>query len=123
MDVIDLTTFHGLDRSTFTFDYSPIYFGNYSFEIYLNDSYLSDPQLICNATFDYPDPDSNPNPDPDPDPDPENDPTDLYQADAVMTLPLAIGMIGAVSIFLSSTSKVVRTKIITKIFKNKRISK
>ena len=125
VDVIDLTTSHGLDRSTFTFDYSPIYFGNYSFEFYLNDPYLSDPQLICGATFDYEDPNSNPNPDPDPDPDPdpENDPTDLYQVDAVITLPLAIGMIGAVSISLSSTSKLVRTKIITKIFKNKRTSK
>ena len=120
VDVIDLTTSHALDRSTFTFDYSPIYFGNYSFEFYLNDPYLSDPQLICSATFDYEDPNSNP--DPDPNPDPESDPNELYQGDAIVTLPLAIGMKGAVSISLSSTSKVVRTKMF-KIFKNKRTSK
>ncbi len=123
VDVIDLATSHGLDRSTFTFEYSPIYFGIYSFEFYLNDPYLSAPQLICDTNFDYEDPNSNPNPDPDPDSNPEDDPTDLYHADAVMTLPLAIGIMGVVSISLSSTSKVVRTKILTKIFKNKRILK
>ena len=117
VDVIDLTTSHALDRSTFTFDYSPIYFGNYSFEFYLNDPYLSDPQLICSATFDYEDPNSNP--DPDPNPDPESDPNELYQGDAIVTLPLAIGMIGAVSISLFGSSKVIRFKI----FKNKRTSK
>ncbi len=121
VDVIDLSLSHSLESSTFTFDYSPNYYGNYYFEFFLNDPYLGDSQFVCNATFDYIDPNSNP--DPDPDPDLENDPTDLYQADAVITIPLAIGMIGAISISLSSTSKVVRIKIITKLFKNKRTPK
>jgi len=56
MGVLDLLTSHNLNSSTFTFDYSPVYFGNYSFEFYLNDPYFPDPQLICNATFDYVDP-------------------------------------------------------------------
>jgi len=62
VDLIDLVTIHLVNHSTFTFDYSPIYFGNYSFDFYLNDPYFATPQLICNATFDY----LAPPPDPDP---------------------------------------------------------
>ena len=71
MDVIDLLTSHDLNRSTFAFDYSPIYFGNYSFDYYLNDPYLANPQLICNATLEYLDPNQNPsNTTPPPEPTP-----------------------------------------------------
>ncbi|GAG54898.1 unnamed protein product, partial [marine sediment metagenome] len=62
MDVIDLVTSHNFNSSTFIFDYSPIYFGNFSFDFYLNDPYLATPQLICNATFEH----IEPPPDPDP---------------------------------------------------------
>ena len=117
VDVKDLVTTHNLESSTFTFDYSPIYFGNYSFEFYLNDPYLSIPQLICNAAFDYEDP--NTNPDPDPDPDPEDDLNNLYEGDAVVTIPLAIGMVGAATIPLLGTYKTIRSKK----FKNKQPSK
>jgi len=65
VDAIDLLTYHGSNSSIFTFDYSPIVFGNYSFDFYINDPYNATPQLICNATFEYIDP----TPDPDPDPD------------------------------------------------------
>jgi len=121
VDVIDLTISHNLENSMFTFDYSPIYFGNYSFEFYLIDPYLSLPQLICNATFDYEDPNSNPDPDPDPDPypDPEDDPNSLYEGDAAMTVPLALGMVGAAAIPLLGTYKVARLKK----SKNKQTSK
>ena len=117
VDVINLVTSHNLDSSTFSFDYSPIYFGSYYFEFYLDDPYLSNHQLICNATFEYINP--NPNPDPDPDPDPEDDPNNLYQGDAAVTLPLAFGLVGASMIPLLSTSKVIRSKI----FKKKQTSK
>ncbi len=40
LDVIDLETSHNFNSSTFTFDYFPDYFGNYSFDFYLNDLYL-----------------------------------------------------------------------------------
>ena len=110
VDVTDLLTFHNLDSSTFTFDYSPIYFGNYSFEFYLNDPYYSDSQIICYATFDYEDPNTNPNPDPDPDPDPDDDLNNLYQGDAAVTLPLALGMVGAATIPLLGTYKAIRSK-------------
>ncbi len=110
VDVIDLLTTHNLDSSTFSFDYSPIYFGNYSFDFYLNDPYISDPHLICGATFKYEDPNTNPDPDPDPDPDPEDDPNNLYQGDSAVTLPLAIGMVGAATIPLLGTYKAIRSK-------------
>ena len=111
IDVIDLLTSHNLDNSTFTFDYSPLYFGVYYFEFYLVDPYFSDHQLICNATFNYVDPD--------PDPDPEDGSKGLYQGDAIFTLPLAFGMVGIATMSLLGSSKVIRTKI----FKNKRTSK
>ncbi len=117
VDVINLITTHNLESSTFTFDYSPIYFGNYSFEFYLNDPYLSIPQLICNTAFDYEDP--NTNPDPDPDPDPEEDLNNLYEGDAVVTIPLALGLVGAATIPLLSTYKTIRSKK----FKNKQPTK
>ncbi len=119
VDVIDLLTSHNLENSMFTFDYSPIYFGNYTFEFYLNDPYLSGPRFICIATFDYEDPNTNPDPDPDPDPDPEDDPNNLYKGDAAVTLPLALGMVGAATIPLFGTYKVVRSKK----SKNKQTSK
>jgi len=121
VDVIDLITFHNLDSSIFTFDYSPIYFGNYSFEFYLNDPYHSESQIICSATFDYEDPNTNSNPDPDPDPDtdPGDDPNNLYMGDAAMTIPLAIGMVGAATIPLLGTYRAIRSKK----FKNKQPSK
>ncbi len=119
VDVIDLITSHNLESSTFTFDYSPIYFGNYSFEFYLNDPYLSVPQLICNAAFDYEDPNTNPDPDPDPDPDPEDDLNKLFEGDAVITIPLAIGMVGAATIPLLGSYKTIRSKKL----KNKQPSK
>ncbi len=55
-------TYHGSNSSIFTFDYSPVVFGNYSFDFYINDPNLADPQLLCNTTFEYIDP--NPEPDP-----------------------------------------------------------
>jgi len=121
MDVIDLLASHIIDRSTFTFDYSPIYFGNYSFDFYLNDPYLANPQLVCNATFEYrdlnnntnPDPDPTPDPDdpdPDPDPNPPDDLNDLYERDAVITLPLAFGMVGAGTVPILGTYKTLRSK-------------
>ena len=66
-----LSTYHGSNSSTFTFDSSPIYFGNYSFDFYLNDPYQATPQFICNATLEYLDPNQNPsNPTPPPEPTP-----------------------------------------------------
>ena len=65
VDFIDLITSHGSHSSIFAFNYSPLYFGNYSFEFYLNDPYFATPQSVYNDTFDYEDP--NPAPDPDPD--------------------------------------------------------
>ena len=65
VDFIDLITSHGSHSSIFAFDYSPLYFGNYSFEFYLNDPYFATPQSIYNDTFDYKDPNPAPNPDPD----------------------------------------------------------
>ena len=120
VDVIDSITIHDLDFSTFAFDYSPIYFGNYSFEFYLIDPYLPNPWLICNATFAYRDSgnnNTNPNPDPDPDPDPDldDDLNNLYQRDATITLPLALGMVGAATVPLLGTYKTLRSKK----FKNK----
>ena len=111
VDVINLITSHNLESSTFTFEYSPVYFGNYYFELFLIDPYFSDPQLMCNAAFDYEDPNTNPEPHP--------YPNNLYQGDAIITLPLAIGMVGAATLSLFGSSKVIRLKI----FKNKRISK
>ncbi len=64
VDVIDLITSHGLYSSDFAFDYSPLYFGNHSFEFYLNDPYFATPQPIYNDTFDYEDPTPAPDPDP-----------------------------------------------------------
>ncbi len=119
VDVIDLLTSHNLENSMFTFNYSPIYFGNYTFEFYLNDPYLSNPQFICTATFDYKDPNTTPDPDPDPDPDPEDDPNNLYGGDATVTLPLAFGMVGAATIPLLGTYKAIRSKK----FKSKQSSK
>jgi len=115
VDVIDLLTTHNLYDSTFTFDYSPIYFGNYSFDFYLNDPYLATPQLLCNATFEYRNPNNNTNPDPDPndpdpDPNPANNPNELYEGDTVITLPLALGMVGAATVPLLGTYKTFRRK-------------
>jgi len=64
VDFIDLITTHNSHSSTFDFDYSPMYFGNYSFEFYLNDPYFTTPQIIYNETFDYEDPTPAPDPDP-----------------------------------------------------------
>ena len=64
VDFIDLTTSHGSQSSVFAFDYSPMYFGNYSFEFYLNDPYFATPQSVYNETFDYEDPTPAPDPDP-----------------------------------------------------------
>ena len=126
VDVIDLLTTHNLYDSTFTFDYSPTYFGNYSFEFYLNDPYLVDPQLLCNATFEYRNPNNNTTPDPtpdpddpDPDPNPADNPSDLYEGDIVITLPLALGMVGAATVPLLGTYKTFRAKN----YKNKQPSK
>ncbi|MHA1508172.1 MAG: hypothetical protein ACTSO6_05645 [Promethearchaeota archaeon] len=110
VDTIDLQTTHYLYNSMFIFDYSPAYFGNYSFDFYLNDPYLVNPQLICNATFDYKDPNSHPDPDDPIDPNPGDDPNDLYQGDASVTLPLVFGMIGAATIPLLGTYKAIRSK-------------
>ena len=63
-----LSTYHGSNSSTFTFDSSPIYLGNYSFDFYLNDPYQATPQFICNATLEYVDPNQNPSPPPNPTP-------------------------------------------------------
>ena len=111
VDKIDLLTTHNLDSSTFMFDYSPIYFGSYYFELYVNDPYFSNPQLICNATFNYEDPNHNP--------DPEDNSNNLYEGDAVFTLPLAFGMVGVASLPLLGMSEVIRSKLI----KKKRTSK
>jgi len=118
IDEFELVTNHNLYDTLFTFDYSPIYFGNYSFDFYLNDPYLLNPQLICNATFEYQNPDPDPNPD-DPDPDPEDDPNFLYQEDAAMTVPLMFGMVGAATVPLLGTIKAVHSKKL----KNKQKSK
>jgi len=119
IDAIDLLTTHNLYDSTFTFDYSPTYFGNYSFDFYLNDPNLATPQLICNATFEYRNPNNN-NTDPTPDPDPSDpDLDDLYEGDAMVTLPLAFGMVGAATMPLLGSYKMVRSKKI----KNKQTSK
>ena len=116
IDEFELVTNHNLYDTLFTYDYSPFYFGNYSFDFYLNDPYLLNPQLICNATFEY----RNPNPDPDdPDPDPNDDSNVLYQEDAAMTVPLAFGMVGAATAPLLGTIKAVRSKKL----KNKQNSK
>jgi len=64
VDVLDLVAFHGINSSIFTFDYSPVYFGNYSFNFFLNDPYFATPQLIYNQTFEYRDPTPEPTPDP-----------------------------------------------------------
>ncbi|MBY9016372.1 MAG: hypothetical protein KGD68_11815, partial [Candidatus Lokiarchaeota archaeon] len=120
IDEFELVTNHNLYDTLFTFDYSPTYFGNYSFDFYLNDPYLLNPQLICNATFEYQNPDPDPDPDPDdPDPDPNDDPNVLYQEDAAMTVPLAFGMVGAATVPLLGTIKAVRSKKL----KNKQNSK
>ncbi len=126
VDVMDLLTTHNLYGSNFTFDYSPFYFGNYSFDFYLNDPYLVDPQLLCNATFEYRNPNNNTTPDPtpdpddpDPDPNPADNPSDLYEGDIVITLPLALGMVGAATVPLLGTYKTFRAKN----YKNKQPSK
>ena len=119
IDIFDLQTTHYLYNSMFIFDYSPIYFGNYSFDFYLNDPYIAMPQFICNATFDYKNPSTNPDLDDPVDPNPGNGPNDLYQGDAAVTLPLVFGMVGAATIPLLGTYKAIRSKKI----KNKRPSK
>ena len=113
VDVIDLLSFHSLDNSTFTFDYSPTYYGNYYFEFFLTNPYLVAPQLICNTTFSYEGPGTNPNPDP------EDESNELYQQEAFLTPPLAIGMVGIASASLFGSSKTIRAKIL----KKKRTSK
>jgi len=71
MSTTFLSTYHGSNSSTFTFDSSPIYLGNYSFDFYINDPYQNSPQFICNATLEYRDPNQNPvNPPIPPDPTP-----------------------------------------------------
>jgi len=116
IDEFELVTNHNFYDTLFKFDYSPTYFGNYSFDFYLNDPNLLNPQLICNATFEYQNPDPAPDPD---DPDPDDDPINLYEGDATVTLPLALGMIGAATIPLFGTYKAVRSKK----SKNKQTSK
>ena len=92
-----LSTYHGSNSSTFTFNSSPIYLGNYSFNFYFSDSYLASPRFICNVTLEYLDPNPNPsNPIPSPDPTP---PPDLSPSSIINGPILAIiGLISSVTV-------------------------
>ncbi len=118
VEEFDLITTHNLQDTSFIFGYGPKYFGNYSFDFYLNDPYLSNPQLIFNATFEHRNLNQDPDPDPDPDPipDPNDDPNELYRGDALFTQPLAFGIMGIASVSLLGSSKTIRAKL----FKKKR---
>ena len=105
-----LLTYHGSNSSTFTFDSSPIYLGNYSFDFYINDPYQAMPQFICNATLEYHDPNQNPS---NPKPPPKPTPTSPFEINgpilAMIGLASSITVVG-VTVFVGNRVKKRRSR-------------
>ena len=81
VETISFASEDGLKSTNFTFVYQPVYYGNYLFEIYMEDPYHLSPEFVFETTFAY-----NTNEDPPP----GYDPVRMFEDDASLTIPLAM---------------------------------
>jgi len=112
---ISFASKNGSKSTNFTFSYQPNDFGNYSFEIYMDDPYHSSSQFLFQTTFDYFNITDDESPsDPDSENDPENDPIQTFGNDATLTIPLAIFILtvgsGGYVISIKNTNKKAKRK-------------
>jgi hypothetical protein len=95
VDTVFLTSENGLQSTEFSLVYRPSYSGIYYFELYLEDPYRSSPQFVVDTSFTYTGAG----------PVPGDQPIDGFENDAIITFPLIVTLLGAVSGAFITTSK------------------
>jgi len=116
LKTVSFASKNGLNCTNFTLSYQPVDFGNYSFEIYMDDSYHSSSQFVFQTTFDYFNlTDDEPSSEQDSENDPENDPIKIFENDANLTIPLAMFILavgsGGYVISIKKTDKKAKRKL------------
>jgi len=96
----------GLKSTTFTLVYQPIFFGNFSLEIYMTDPYHSSSQFVFETTYAYPTDEKPPS---------EYDPIHAFENDVKVAFPLAMVILtlgsGGVVGSLKTPKKKVKDKL------------
>ena len=111
LDILFFASEDGLKSTNFTFLYQPVYPGNYSFEIYVQDPFNSSSQFVFETTYDYFNVTGENSPSDD---DPDYDPIHTFENDANITVPLAMTILvlgsGGFTISSKKTGKKVKRK-------------
>jgi prenyltransferase beta subunit len=111
LDILFFASEDGLKSTNFTFIYQPVYIGNYSFEIYVQDPFNSSSQFVFETTYAYFNITDENSPSDD---DPEHDPILTFGNDANLTVPLAMFILavgsGGFAISSKKTDKKVKRK-------------
>jgi len=109
-DTVFFGSENDLKSTTFTLIYRPVYFGNYRFEIFLEDPYHPSSQFVFEANYAYTTNDEPPS---------ERDPIKTFQNDAILTLPIAMVIFGLGSGGIVSSFKISKKKVKGKLKKFK----
>jgi hypothetical protein len=91
----------GLKSTNFNIIYRPVYFGNFSFEIYMEDPYHSSSQFVFETTYTYTDLD----------PIHGDDPIPSYESDVNLSIPLAMVILAVGSGGFASSLKKSKKKL------------
>jgi len=109
IDAIFFASEDGLKSTTFTFVYRPVSFGNYRFEIFLEDPYHTSSQFVFETTYVYTNNE-----------DPLGDnPTQTFENDANLTLPIATFSLLLGSGGIAGSMKISKKKVKDKLKKFK----